>query len=286
MPEGDTLYRTALTLQRAIGGRLVTRFETAYAHLMVVDDQQPIAGRLVESVTSAGKHVLLRFGARDDADGLVLRTHMRMHGSWHIYRPGEAWRKPRAAMRIVIETEAWIAVAFDVPVAEFVAAGALARHAPLTSLGPDLLGDTFDHAEAIRRMREHGGEPMREVLLNQRLVAGIGNIYKSETLFVAGVHPDTAVDALDDEALRMVLEHARRLLLANVKPGTPAAIVTYGGMTRETGRAHRGHGLWVYGRLGLPCRRCQTPIERQKTGVHARSTYWCPQCQLRALRIG
>jgi len=285
MPEGDTLYRTAATLQRAIGGRVVTRFETAYAHLMVVDDQQPIAGRLVESVTAAGKHVLMRFGARGDAGGLVLRTHMRMHGSWHIYRPGEAWRRPRAAMRVLVETDAWVAVAFDVPVAEFVAAEALARHEPLTSLGPDLLGETFNLAEAIRRMREHGGEPMREVLLNQRVIAGIGNVYKSETLFVARLHPDTLVEATDDETLTVVLEQARRLLLANVKPGSPAAIVTYGGMTRETGRAGRGHGLWVYGRQGLPCRRCGTTIEWRKTGIHARSTYWCPECQGRKLRI-
>lgn len=275
MPEGDTIFRTADTLNRAIGGRVVTRFETAYAQLARVDDDHPIKGRLVESVTSAGKHVLMRFQG-----DLVLRTHMRMNGSWHIYRPGERWRLPRAAMRIIVETDEWVAVAFNVPVAEFVGARMLERRSPIAELGPDLLGETFDADEAIRRMRGHASEPIAEVLLNQRIVAGIGNVYKSETLFVAGVHPETEVGALTDDVLRDLLARARRLLQANVKPSSPAAIVTYSGFRRTTGRLDFGEGLWVYGRNGLPCRRCGTPIERKKTGPYARGTYWCPQCQV------
>jgi endonuclease-8 len=270
MPEGDTIYRTAATLHRALAGRVITRFETAYAHLAVVDDQQPIAGRIVESVTAAGKHLLIRIG------DLVLRTHMRMHGSWHIYRPGEAWRRPRSDMRIVIETDEWIAVAFNVPVAEFVSQAAIPHHEPLATLGPDLLAPVFDERDAMQRLRTRAHEPIQEVLLNQRLVAGIGNVYKSETLFLAGVHPETPVAALDDRTLAALLGHARRLMRANVTATSPTAIVTYGGFRRP---GERGAGLWVYGRGGLPCRRCGTAILYRKSGLNARGTYWCPQCQ-------
>ena len=274
MPEGDTIYRTATTLNRALAGRTVTAFETAYAHLARVDDDAAIKGRRVESVTSAGKHVLIEFQG-----GLVLRTHMRMNGSWHLYRPGERWRVSRAAMRIVVATDEWVAVAFNVPVAEFLRKHDVSRRSAVAALGPDLLADEFDMDAAVSRMRSRAREPIADVLLNQRVVAGIGNVYKSESLFAAGVHPFTPVEGLDNETLVTLLGHARRLLKANIKPTSPAQIITYGGLSRPTGRMDFGRGLWVYGRRGQPCRTCGTPIEAKKTGPHARGTYWCPRCQ-------
>jgi endonuclease VIII len=143
MPEGDTIYRAARVLHAALAGQVVTRFETGLAPLAARDRDDPIAGRTVERVAAAGKHLLMALSG-----GLVLRTHMRMNGSWHIYRPGERWQMPHRAMRILIETADWVAVAFNVHVAEFVREDALSRHRPVATLGPDLLGD-FDPAQAL-----------------------------------------------------------------------------------------------------------------------------------------
>src|SRR3954465_11579234 len=145
MPEGDTIFRAARTLHRALAGRRVTRFDSAYPALTRVDVDTPIVGRAVEEVTSRGKHVLIRFSG-----DLVLRTHMRMNGSWHIYRTGEPWRRPRRDMRIVVGTREFEAVGFPVPVAEFLTSRAMERQQDLRQLGPDLLGGTFDVADAIR----------------------------------------------------------------------------------------------------------------------------------------
>ena len=122
---------------------------------------------------------------------MVLRTHMRMNGSWHIYRPGEPWQRPRRDMRIVVATADFVAVGFNIPVAEFIAASNLARHEELRRLGPDLLSETFDAGEALRRMQERPAQLIADVLLNQRVMAGIGNVYKSEVLFSCGVNPFT-----------------------------------------------------------------------------------------------
>jgi endonuclease VIII len=274
MPEGDTIFKAARTLHRALAGQTVTRFETVLVHLARVDADTPVGGRTVERVAAAGKHVLMTFSG-----GLVLRTHMRMNGSWHIYRPGERWQAPRGEMRIAIETTDWVAVAFRVHVAEFIQASDLARHRPIASLGPDLLADTFDADEALRRMRIRPAEPIADVLLDQRVFAGIGNVYKSEVLFLAGIHPDAQIAAIGDDSLREVIGIARRLLLANVveKPGP--SMVTYRGLRRTTGRMRPADRLWVYSRGGRPCRKCGTPIAFQKTGDDARVTYWCPTCQ-------
>lgn len=257
MPEGDTIFKTARTLQRALAGQHITRFETGLVQLARVDRDRPLAGRTVERVEAAGKHLLMTFSG-----DLILRTHMRMNGSWHIYRPGERWQLPRSAMRIVIETPDWVAVAFRVHVAEFIRGADLARHRPVAELGPDLLADRFDLEEALRRLQAHAAEPIAEVLLDQRVLAGIGNIYKSETLFVAGVHPGTAVGALDERTLRTVIAVARRLLSESVA---------------ETPR--RATARHVYSRGGQPCRQCGTPIASRKSGDDARVTYWCPTCQ-------
>jgi endonuclease-8 len=276
MPEGDTIFKAARTLDRALAGRPVTRFETGLAELARIDRDGPIAGRTVEGVAAAGKHLLITFSG-----DLVLRSHMRMNGSWHIYRPGERWQLPRSAMRIVIETADWVAVAFRVHAAEFVRATDLARHRPIATLGPDLLAQSFDMDEAVRRIRAHAQRPIADALLDQRAVAGIGNVYKSEVLFLARVHPDTPVAAIDEAALHTIIGIARRLLLDNVVERPGAGMVTYRSGRRTTGRMRPEDRLWVYSRAGQPCRACATPIASRKTGDDARLTYWCPQCQRR-----
>jgi endonuclease-8 len=281
MPEGDTIFKTARTLNRAMAGQQVTKFRTPLVHLMRVNDDEPIAGRTVNAVEAAGKHLLMMFSG-----DLVLRTHMRMNGSWHIYRPGERWQRPPSEMRIVIETADWVAVAFRVHEAEFVRATELARHRPIAALGPDLLSDTFDADEALRRMRERPQQSMSEVLLDQRVLAGIGNIYKSETLFMAGVHPDTPVAALDDTKLRDVMAVARRLLVDNVVDRPGPSMVTYREFRNTTRRMRPEDRFWVYSRSGRPCRKCGTPIAFEKRGDDARVTYWCPACQPSVTRSG
>src|SRR5262245_47888931 len=159
MPEGDTIFRAARTLNRALAGETITRFDTALAPLAQIDRDQAIAGRTVERVEAAGKHCLMHLSGE-----LILRTHMRMNGSWHIYRPGEKWQLPKQAMRILIETADWVAVAFNVYSAEFIRTERVAQHRTLETLGPDLLGD-FDSARALALIRERDERPVHEVLL-------------------------------------------------------------------------------------------------------------------------
>src|SRR3954470_6605902 len=184
MPEGDTIFRAARTLRRALAGHAVVRFESVLPALTRIDEDAPIAGRTVEAVSAAGKHVLMRFSG-----GLVLRTHMRMNGSWHIYRPGERWLRPRRDMRIVVATAGYEAVGFNVPVAEFLSGKAIDRQPDLRLLGPDLLAEGFDEGEAVARLRARPANTIADAILNQRAVAGIGNVYKSEVLFLCGINP-------------------------------------------------------------------------------------------------
>ena len=273
MPEGDTIFRAARTLNRALGGKPVVRFESMLPALTRVHEDSPITGRTVEEVRSTGKHILMRF-----SEGLVLRTHMRMNGSWHIYRPGEEWRRPRRDMRIVVGTADFEAVGFNIPVAEFIRADDLARHRELRRLGPDLLSDDFDEEAAIARLRARNSEEIGDVLLDQRVMAGVGNVYKSEVLFACGVNPFAAAAALDGETARRLVQAARKFLRINVS-GAVAPMTTYGGMRRTTRRDDPGERLWVYGRARLPCRRCGTAIQVRAQGRDARLTYWCPRCQ-------
>ena len=278
MPEGDAIFRTARTLHRALAGREVVRFESVFPSLTRVHDDAPITGRTVDSVTAAGKHLLMQFSGR-----LTLHTHMRMNGSWHVYRPGERWRRPRRDMRIVVATREYVAVGFTIPIAEFLVTGEeggsrvsrLDRQPDLRALGPDLLGESFDEDEALQRARAHDGEEIADVLLNQRVVAGIGNIYQCETLFLCRVNPFARTASLGDEAVRSLLRTARKYLRANVdKPS--GGIVTYTGFRRERGEGGRHY---VYGRARRACRRCGTLIRVTAQGPHARLTYWCPACQ-------
>jgi endonuclease-8 len=274
MPEGDTIFRAARNMHRVLAGHAVTLFETAYAHLDRVNVDTPIAGRTIERVESAGKHHLIVFSG-----DLILRTHMRMNGSWHLYRHGERWWRGPQAMRVRVDTADWVAVAFDVPVAEFVTSKTLATSDPVATLGPDLLGREFDRDEAVRRLAASAHQPVAMSLLDQRLVAGIGNIYKSEVLFLAGVNPFAPAGSISKEILENMMAIARRLLKDNVVEGTSPRIQTYRNLRMMNPATSHDESLWVYGRAGKPCRRCGTPIEMKKIGVAARSTYWCPTCQ-------
>ena len=273
MPEGDTIFRAARTLHRALAGKRVTRFESVLPALNRIDEDAPLAGRTIERVQSVGKHLLMHFSG-----GLILRTHMRMNGSWHIYRIGERWQRSRNAMRIVIATDDFEAVGFNIPVAEFVPEASLERVADLRHLGPDVLSDTFDSAKALEHLRARSDATIGEALLNQRVLSGLGNVYKSEVLFMCRINPSTRVRDLTDVDCQLIIDTARRVLTANVKEHRPL-MTTYGGLRRTTSRADPKARLWVYGRARLPCRRCGTPITVRKQGTDARLTYWCPRCQ-------
>ena len=275
MPEGDTIFRAVRALQRALAGKIVTGFETTLAKLASVDDQSPITGRTVERVEARGKWCLIFFSG-----DLILLTHMRMSGSWHIYRTGERWHAPRSAMRIVITCGDVQAVGFSIPVAEFHSARSLERSPHISELGADVLGASYRVDEALRALREYGrAHPDTEignVLLNQHVIAGVGNIFKSETAFAAQVNPFRRMRTISDRELERIAEIARRYMLANVAEGEGNANA---GTRGTTGAMDRGARLWVYRRQGQECRRCGTIIEMRRQGTGARSSYWCPSCQ-------
>ncbi len=268
MPEGDTIFRSARTLDRALAGKAITRFETGYAKLARADDDHVIAGRTVERVEARGKWLLI-FLSGD----LVLLTHMLMNGSWHIYRTGERWRRQRRDMRIVIETEDWIAVGFTIPVAEFHSPASLARKTKLIELGPDLLKQNFNSSQALTQIRQRAQEEIANVLLNQHVIAGIGNVFKSEICFACSVHPFRRVETLTQPQLEMIIEVSRKFLKFNVSENAST------GARRTTNSLDRSARLWVYGRRGESCRRCGAAIQMRKQGTEARTTFWCPICQ-------
>ena len=271
MPEGDTIFRAARTLHRALAGRTVVRFESVFPALTRIHHDRPVTGRTITEVRARGKHVLMTFSG-----DLVLHTHMKMNGSWHIYRPGEPWQRPSRDMRIVVATDAFVAVGFNVPVAQLLTWREIERHEALSALGSDPLGEQFDRDDVLMRMRQHATEAIAEVLLNQRVMTGLGNVLKSETLFVAGVHPFTRVSDLPDATLYQLMDVASRLLALNTRSGNYGSPERH---RRTTGRMNPAEGLWVYGRGGKPCRKCGTPIQSRKTGIDARLTSWCPTCQ-------
>jgi endonuclease-8 len=265
MPEGDTIFRTAEVLRAAlVGRRIIEARAQAQPGLRRVPDLSRLVGATVTSVQARGKHLLIGFDS-----GLTVRTHLRMSGSWHRYRPGEPWQRPARQASAVLETAESVAVAFNTPVVEVLTDADLRRSVPLTSLGPDLLSREFDMDEAMRRVRERAGVELGSALLDQQAVAGIGNVYKSEVCFLEHLDPWAPVARFEDGELRAALRTVRRLLQAN----------TRGGARVTTASPVRGQGLWVYGRAGRPCRRCGTPIRGARQGDLARLTYWCPHCQ-------
>jgi endonuclease-8 len=278
MPEGDTIFRAARALNGALAGGTVRKFDTAYAQLARVNDDTPVVGRTVERVEARGKWLLMYFSG-----DLILATHMLMSGSWHMYRvvngKAERWRYPRSAMRVMIATDAWEAIAFNVQIAEFHTEKSLALHRSIAKLGPDLLGRSFDQSEAAMRLRERVQDEVGVALLNQRVMAGIGNVFMSEICFACKVNPFRAVATLTATEVKCLIDTSLKFLAANVKDESSDGIVTYSGLRRTTGHANREERLWVYGRQGRHCRRCGNTILSRKQGMDARSTYWCAVCQ-------
>ncbi|MGY6501901.1 MAG: DNA-formamidopyrimidine glycosylase family protein [Acidimicrobiales bacterium] len=255
MPEGDTLHRVANRLRPALVGQTLTQFEAPR-----LTGPRPAPGTVISSVDAVGKHLLVRFDG-----GIVLRTHLRMTGSWHIYRTGERWQKPPHLARVVLGVQGWVAVCFSAPVVETTVEPD-GRPDAVGHLGPDLCLPGPDLDDALRRMAYHADAttPIVDVLLDQRVAAGIGNVYKSEVLWARGVHPSTLVADLGDDIRRALLDTAATLLRANL---TTVSRTTVPG------------GLAVYGRAGSPCRRCGDRVRRRRDGAQARSTFWCPTCQ-------
>ena len=274
MPEGDTIFRAARTLNRALAGKTVSGFKTVLPKLSRIDEDHPITGRMIESVESSGKWLSIHFSG-----DLVLLTHMRMNGSWHIYRPEDRWQLPRGDMRIVIETPDFVAVGFNIPVAEFHSEKSLAERSGVSRLGSDILSAEFDPIAAAAALRSAPHLGVGEALLRQSLIAGLGNVYKSEVCFACSVSPFRLVSSLTGSELECLIRTAQKFLAANVTDVSGSAMVTYTGFRRTTGRANAADRLWVYARAGQPCRRCGTPVERSKQDSDARVTFWCPRCQ-------
>ena len=274
MPEGDTIFRAARTLNRALAGEIVTGFESVLPKLERVESDSRVTGRSILRVEANGKWMLMYFSGN-----LILLTHMLMSGSWHIYRPGENWKRRRVDMRIIVRTTKIVAVAFTVPIAEFHTADSLRRRRVFNHIGPSVLASEFDAAEMLRRMQARPEMAVGEALLAQSLVAGIGNVFKSEICFACGVHPFRTVRTLSISELSSLAATARKFLLANVSDNSGDKIVTYLGIRRTTGRTDREENLWVYGRRGEPCRRCGNAIQSRKQGRDARITFWCGNCQ-------
>lgn len=262
MPEGDTIWRAARALQAALGGRTVTAFSSPLPAVAAAARRFGLVGRPVDGVEAKGKHLLVRFGG-----GAVLHTHQGMTGSWHLYRRGSRWRQAPHRARVVLEAGEVVAVCFRAPRVELLAAGEAARHGALVRLGPDVMAEAFDAAEARARLRGGGDVDIGAALLHQSRLAGIGNVYKSEVLFLCGLNPFARVTGLSDETLDHVVATARRQMRGNRDA-----------VSRRTTRlASVNH--WVYRRSGRPCLRCGTTIERRMQGDPPRSTYFCPRCQ-------
>ena len=275
MPEGDTIFRTARTLGRALQGKPVTAFRSTYPMLTRFNDDTPLIGQTVETVDSRGKWLLVHFSG-----GGTLATHMLMSGSWHIYRHGERWQRPRDHMRILLENTDYVAVGFSVPVAKLLKAKELERLLRIPPAAIDVLSPEFDAAQVAMRLRSCGSEEIGDVLLHQEVIAGVGNVFKSEICFVTATNPFCRVSALDAERVAFLIATARRLVKANVLEDSGDTVVTYGGRQRRTTHeSDPGASLWVYGRAGEPCRRCGERIRKRIQGPDARVTFWCGSCQ-------
>jgi endonuclease VIII len=262
VPEGDTIFKTAATLRRALLGQVVLAAAAPSPKSLGRYPIGRLVGTTVAAVESHGKYLLLRF-----SNGLVLNTHLQMTGAWHLYRVGERWRLPRHLARAVLRTEQFEAVCFRAPVVQLLGPTEATQHPGLTNLGPDLLAPNFDPSLAHQRLRARPDLEIGAALLDQRALAGLGNVYKSEILFLERCNPFTHLADLTDATVTRLIDRAHRLLLAN---RTTRSRTT-------TGLAQPGAELWVYGRADHPCRRCAGPIRVERQA--GRSTYWCPNCQ-------
>lgn len=259
MPEGDTVWLTAHRLRQALSGRALTLCDLRVPSLATTD----LRGRTVSAVLARGKHVLIRL----DEDW-TLHSHLRMDGAWYLSRAGSRPRRyPDHLIRARLGNAEWTATGYRVHELRLVPRAAEAEL--VGHLGPDLLGPDWDPGRAVANLRAQPQRAIAEALLDQRNLAGIGNLYKCEVLFLEGIHPWTPVGEIAD--LNRVVATAHRLLRANRDHPEQST----------TGFLRRGREHWVYGRAGEACLRCRTPVRRAEQGVppHARSTYWCPRCQ-------
>jgi len=259
VPEGDTVWLTAQRLHGALAGRVLSTFDLRVGQLATVD----LRGAAVTEVLARGKHLLIRFD-----DGHTLHSHLKMDGSWHISRAGGRLRRfPEHLIRARLGNAEWLATGLRVHDLRLVARAG--EHDLVGHLGPDLLGPDWDPDAAVQRLREDRATAIGEALLDQRHLAGIGNMYKCEVLFVERVHPWAPVGQVAD--LTRLVGTAQRLMRANRDHPEQTT----------TGLLARGRQHWVYQRAGEACRRCASTIRRteQGTAPRQRSTYWCPTCQ-------
>ncbi|MGW6568162.1 Fpg/Nei family DNA glycosylase [Streptomyces sp. NPDC054975] len=264
MPEGDTVWWTAHRLHSALAGRVLTRSDLRVPRFATAD----LTGRSVLDVTPRGKHLLTRFDG-----GLTLHSHLRMEGAWRVFATGERWSGgPTHQIRAILANTEHTAVGYRLPVLELIRTAE--EKNVVGHLGPDLLGPDWDPAEAVRRLTADPDRPLGEALLDQRNLAGIGNVYKSELAFLAAVTPWLPVGELPPDVPERLVATAHRLLEANKdRPNR-----------RTTTTRHPTHDLYVYGRANRPCLRCGTPVRRAGPPAHRsapddRVSYWCPGCQ-------
>jgi endonuclease VIII len=260
VPEGDTVWRAAQRLDRALSGKVLTRTDVRVPAYATWD----LAGATVAETVSRGKHLLTRI---DGEQPWTLHTHLKMEGGWRVLEHGQRWPRPGHTARIVLETADTVAVGFQLGIVEIVARD---READLVGhLGPDLLGPDWDADEAVRRLRAQPERTVKEALLDQRAMAGVGNMYANELCFICGVAPETPVGRVPD--LPRMVARAHLLLDQN----------RHRAVQSTTGDLARGRNVWVYRRGGDPCRRCGTPIRESLLGDQGqeRVTFACPACQ-------
>ncbi len=282
MPEGDTIHNAALRVGSALVGKEILEIETPHPRHRMDRWPERLAGRAVRSVDARGKHLFVRF----EGD-LTLHSHLRMGGKWGVYERGRRWTRGARRAWLVIRTAAHDVVQFDGPVLELMTDSRTRFDQLLAGLGPDIVADEFDEDAYVRRIREDDRtRASGEALLDQRNVAGIGNIWKSEGCFMARVDPWRRMTDISDDELRELARAIRPEIRASARRGGPIvtyrAVTTAGGPRRDERRPDdrdRRAGTYVYDRAGLPCRVCSTPILARGQGDDNRTTYWCPTCQ-------
>lgn len=261
MPEGDTIHRAARRLKSVLEGTSILSAEGR----SYVGDLPSLNGQQATKVEARGKHLMFHFGNR-----FVLHSHMGMTGAWHIYDHETTWRKPLRQAAVVLKTPQRIAVCFTPKLIELVSSTQLSRNRYLQKLGPDLLKGPVDDRTYLNRMRTQNSRPIGEAVMNQTVVSGIGNVYKSEILFLENVHPLQPVREIRSSKLCRLKQTAQWLMTRNMD-----------GKPRRTRFRPDQHRLWVYGRQDERCLKCGARIQLLRQGDLARSTYFCPTCQPR-----
>jgi endonuclease VIII len=257
MPEGDTIHHAARRIRAVLEGRVPQEILTPQLRHAKDGWPQALAGRAVRGVDAHGKHLFVRFSG-----AITLHSHLRMTGSWGVYREGERWRRSPRRAWIVLRCEGWEVVEFDGPVLELLSDQRARSRPELATLGPDVLAERFDEASFLRRLRaDDPARPIADALLDQANVAGIGNLWKAESCFALGVSPWRALSEIGDEEALALVGYAREHMLRAVEGG------------------HDAHPREVYRRAGRPCPRCGTTIRQRGQGENNRQTFWCPCCQ-------